>query len=127
MDKDTQITQHFKYGEFWCKDGTEPPEEYLDNIYLVATELEKLRAVLNRPIYITSAYRTKKYNAAHGGAKNSQHLYAKAADIKVSGVHSRQVCMYVARYTNFMGIGINCRTNNFTHCDIRDKFTLFYY
>jgi len=126
MEYSTKLTENFRYGEFWCN-GVEPPERYQDNIQNLATELQKLRAVLNRPIRVTSGYRTPEHNKTIGGAKYSQHLYGKAADIKVSRMHSKRVPLYVARYTNIMGIGVSYKIDSITHCDIRDKFTNWYY
>ena len=40
---------------------------------------------------ITSAYRTPAHNAKAGGAKFSQHLYGRAADIRVQDVSVEDV------------------------------------
>ena len=123
MDKDTQLTQHFKWGEFWCR-NIEPPEEYYDNILLVATELEKLRGVVGKPIRINSAYRTPTVNKLLGGSKNSKHLTAEAADIRVIGFPNNEVGYFAARYTHFQGFGIG---RTYTHLDTRDKFAIWFY
>jgi uncharacterized protein YcbK (DUF882 family) len=45
-----------------------------------------------RPLVITSGYRSSSTNAAtEGAARNSMHLYAKAADMYVDGVASRDL------------------------------------
>lgn len=45
-----------------------------------------------RPLVITSGYRTPATNAAtEGAARNSMHLYAKAADMYVEGVSMRDL------------------------------------
>lgn len=44
------------------------------------------------PLIVTSGYRCPETNAAtEGAARNSQHLYAKAADIYVQGASTRQL------------------------------------
>lgn len=43
--------------------------------------LERVRAVRGAPLRIVSGYRCPVHNAAVGGAKDSQHMYASAADI----------------------------------------------
>jgi uncharacterized protein YcbK (DUF882 family) len=126
MNANTQITKNFKFSEFFCQ-GQIPPEQYWQNIINVAIELQELRDIVGRPITITSGYRTKEHNAAIGGAVRSQHLLGKAVDIEVRGMHSKEVAIYVARYTNFMGIGMSLNINSITHVDTRDKFTLWYY
>lgn len=49
---------------------------------LVANCLDPLREAWGRPIIVTSGYRSEKLNRAVGGARNSQHLYGQAADIR---------------------------------------------
>lgn len=47
---------------------------------------------IQRPLIITSGYRTVQTNAAtEGAARNSMHLYAKAADMYVDGVSTRDL------------------------------------
>lgn len=47
---------------------------------------------IRRPIVITSGFRTAQTNAAtEGAARNSMHLYAKAADLYVDGVSAREL------------------------------------
>jgi uncharacterized protein YcbK (DUF882 family) len=79
--------------------------------------LEALRAKCgNNKMYITSGYRCSSYNAAVGGASSSQHLYGKAADIKVSGVSSSTVANKAESIFANGGLG---RYSSFTHVDIR--------
>jgi uncharacterized protein YcbK (DUF882 family) len=47
---------------------------------------------IHQPLIITSGYRTQQTNAAtEGSARNSMHLYAKAADFYVNGVSTREL------------------------------------
>lgn len=81
-----QITPHFSWKEAACHDGTDVPEEYRENARTLAIELERIRAAcLSRPLIVTSWYRTPEYNAHVGGAAESQHLKALAADILPPG------------------------------------------
>lgn len=91
-----QLTKNFHADEFKCKDGTPVPMEYKINLIELATNLQVLRDVLKRKITITSGYRSPSHNEALRkkgikAAKNSAHLTAKAADIKVEGLTPRQV------------------------------------
>ena len=79
-----QLEKNFNLSEFACKDGTAVPAELVKNVKSLASNLQVLREKLGKPIKINSAFRTKSHNKAVGGAKNSQHLVAKAADIVVS-------------------------------------------
>lgn len=86
-----QLTEHFTLDEFKCHDGTPVPPELLDNCRKLAVELEKLRAVLGKPITIMSGYRSPAYNAGVKGAGKSEHMNAAAADIQVAGLSPEQV------------------------------------
>ena len=47
---------------------------------------------ISRPLVVTSGYRSPQTNAAtEGAARNSMHLYAKAADFYVDGVSTRDL------------------------------------
>lgn len=50
-------------------------EKLIDNV------LDPLRARYGKPIYVNSGFRCATLNTIIGGAKNSQHMYGKAADI----------------------------------------------
>ena len=84
-----QITKNFNLKEFRSnlhnKAGFEVvqvPEYLLGNVKTLANQLQVIRDYIDLPIKINSAYRTPLFNKSVGGAKNSQHLYAKAADLK---------------------------------------------
>lgn len=111
-----QISKHFKVREFAQKDFR------CDKI-IVDTELidvlEDIRAHFNKPVIVTSGYRTPEYNTKIGGVKNSQHTKGTAADIKVSEVPARGVQKYLKdKYPDKYGIG---SYSTFTHIDIRAK------
>ena len=78
-----KITQNFSLSEFRCKDGTDVPEELMDNVSLLCENLQVLRDEIGKPIRVISGYRSPKYNRRIGGARRSQHMTANAADIKV--------------------------------------------
>ena len=64
----------------------------LNNIKaLVTNVLDPLRAMIGRPIIITSGYRSQRVNELVGGSKTSQHLSGKAADIHVQGYTPQQM------------------------------------
>lgn len=117
----TQLATNFHIREFKCKDGTEVPEQYICNVQKVAAQLQILRDYLKEPIHINSAYRTPAYNARIGGAKNSQHLTASAADITVKSKTPRQLKAIVEKLIeqkklSIGGIGLY---PGFLHIDVR--------
>lgn len=48
---------------------------------LIDNVLDPLRTAYRKPIYINSGYRCEELNRLVGGAKSSQHMTGKAADI----------------------------------------------
>ena len=111
-----QISEHFKVKEFAQKD-------FRCDKVIVDTELidvlEDIRTHFNKPVIVTSGYRTPELNAKIGVVKNSQHTKGTAADIKVSGIPAREVQKYLKhKYPDKYGIG---SYSTFTHIDVRAK------
>jgi zinc D-Ala-D-Ala carboxypeptidase len=63
-----------------------PTAEHLKNLKHLAERMEAVRAIFNRPIEITSAYRNPEVNRAVGGVENSAHALGHAADFHVDGL-----------------------------------------
>jgi uncharacterized protein YcbK (DUF882 family) len=61
------------------------------NVQLLCENLQVLRDYIDKPIRVISGYRSKKYNTRIKGARRSQHMFAKAADIKISGMKPKEV------------------------------------
>lgn len=113
--EDKKITDHFKVKEFACKDGT--PIVFVDD-YL-AIILEIARGKINKPIIITSGYRTPAYNAKVGGAKYSYHMRGMAADIRADGVTPKELAKVLNSIVpNSGGIIVY---NNWVHFDTRNE------
>ena len=112
-DGNKKLSANFKVKEFACTDGTDPIFIDTDLVNI----LQKIRAHFGKSVTITSAYRTPSKNKACGGTTYSQHLYGKAADIKVKGVSPKTVAAYAEKLMpNKGGIGIY---STFTHIDTR--------
>ena len=85
-----QLAPGFRVREFRCRDGS-------DTIMIdqtLAVLLQAIREHFNKPITITSGYRTAAHNKSVGGAAYSQHLYGRAADIRVQGIPVEQLAAY---------------------------------
>lgn len=116
-----RLEENFSLSEFGCRDGSDIPDEYMDNVCLLAKNLQVLRDHVGKPVRIISGYRSPKYNKKIGGARKSQHMVAKAADIKISGMSPAEVKAVIVELIkegkmHVGGIGLY---TTFTHYDIR--------
>jgi len=86
----------------------------LDTLFILQTWL----AVNGKPhhIQILSGYRTPSHNSRlEGAAKNSMHLYGRAADIYIPGI-ATQMLSDMGRFIGFGGIGFY-PSRGFVHID----------
>ena len=121
-DGNRRLAPDFKVRELRCRDGTDTV--MVDEALTVV--LQCIREHFGKPVVITSGYRTAAHNAAVGGAKSSQHLLGRAADIRVEGVSVEDVAVYaeslmpdwggVGRYPVKAG-----RTIGWVHVDTRQN------
>lgn len=75
-----------------------PPAAAIDNLARLCRDvLQPLRDALDRPVVVSSGYRSPRVNALVGGARNppSAHLDGRAADINVPGMSPLDVCRQV--------------------------------
>lgn len=112
-DGNKKISANFRVREFACTDGSDPI--FIDSE--LVTILQKIRSHFGKAVTITSAYRTPGKNKSVGGTAYSQHLYGRAADIKVKGISPKTVAAYAEKLLPGKGgIGIY---KTFTHIDTR--------
>jgi len=116
-----KLTDNFSLREFRCRDGSDVPEEYMDHVQELAENLQVLREHIQRPIVVISGYRSPTYNKKIKGARRSQHMLAKAADIIVSGMTPEEVKSAIVELISEGkmkkgGIGLY---TTFTHYDVR--------
>ena len=123
LEGPTEIT-HFTDKEFRCRHCGKLPAGGIDKRLLIM--LEQLRKQIgNRPIIINSGYRCPEHNKASGGAKNSQHLYGRAADIRVNGMSPRELEKYCDKL--FVNDGVGMGGQNIVHVDTRGHKARWYY
>jgi uncharacterized protein YcbK (DUF882 family) len=120
-----QLSKNFKKSEFKCRDGTEVPDEYMDNLKELVENLQIIRDYIKKPMHIISGYRTPKYNRRIGGARKSQHMKAKAADIVVRGmkpVELRKIIVTLIKEGKIKKGGVGLY-RSFVHYDVRGRNT----
>jgi len=82
------------------------PESLYDRAAHTARCMEAVRAILgNKPIYISSWYRSPGVNRAVGGAFNSQHLRAEAVDFTCPEFGTPlEICRKLEQHKHKLGI-----------------------
>lgn len=89
--------QELTQSEIALRNGWEntPDAAEINNLTRLAELLEQVRKVLNKPIMINSAYRSKQVNDAVKSKDTSQHRLGCAADIRVGGMTPDQICQAI--------------------------------
>lgn len=81
-----RLSPHFTLAELTTtKTGLDntPPEDILNRLFYLAYYMEGVREVLrNKPIKITSGWRSVPVNAAVGGVSNSDHMGGYVCDFR---------------------------------------------
>lgn len=112
-DGNEKIGKYYKVKEFACHDGSQVV--FVDD-YLVLV-LDMLRSELEKPVNITSGYRTPEWNAKCDGAKYSYHTRGMAADIWVGGISAKELAKKLdAIIPNECGIIVY---KSWVHVDVR--------
>lgn len=112
-DRNKKLSANFSVGEMACNDGSDTVIIDSDLILI----LQKIRTHFNRPVTISSGYRTPTWNRKIGGASNSYHTKGQAADIYINGVEPAVIAAY-AEKLGVLGIGLYT-TQKFVHIDTR--------
>ena len=116
-----KLSENFGMHEFVNPSDPERPSgtavRYL--MQLCEEVLEPLRKHLDKPIKVTSGFRSPAHNAAIGGARNSLHTTGMAADIAVGGLAEQiKVAAFLSKLPEVGGIGLY-ETKGIVHVDIR--------
>ena len=92
------MTEHFTLNEFLRSDTASrykidntPNKEQLENIEFVARQLEIIRSYYNKPMFISSGFRTKELNTLLKGSKTSQHMQGLAVDINLKSKEENKI------------------------------------
>ena len=104
-----QLSKHFKLEEF-TKSMTatrkgiknEPGSGDIKNLENICYEiLEPVRAHFDKPITITSGYRSEELCEAIGAKPTSQHTKGEAADFELAGISNLQVALWIQNNCDF--------------------------
>ena len=124
-------SRYFTPDELDSHDGTPYPEEWADRWAALSTLLDQIRDAWGGPLRVVSGYRSPAWNARVGGAKASQHMEGKAADICPIGPASRRaddvsrLHMLILRIQGHNSLpllgGLGNYPGRWCHVDIRAK------
>lgn len=118
-DFDSKVSMYFTVREVAndSKDRIPRTDKVKTNVLTLAKELDKIREAWGKPIIVTSWYRPAAVNKSVGGAKNSQHLYGAAVDIKTtSDIYEFQEWLDERWGNRALGYGAK---KGFVHLDLR--------
>lgn len=96
------LTPHFSLEELagtttkYKTENLEEAKKIMGRMYQLAGFAERVREIVGRPLIINSGYRCVKLNNYLKGSLTSQHLYAEAIDIRVSGKTSEELFRIIA-------------------------------
>lgn len=113
---DMQITPNFKLKEFATSGGQVQPYARIDAELVIA--LQHLRDHLQKPITITSSYRSPQRNKQVGGAEKSRHMSGDAVDIAVQGMSPQQLATTIEHVLG-ENIGLSVYKDGHVHVDLR--------
>ena len=82
--------------------------------------LEPIRKHFDRPVIVTSGYRSPKVNKAIGGSATSQHCFGQAADFTVPGVGNLDLCKWIERNLNYDQLIYEYGESGWVHVSYRD-------
>ena len=113
-----QLSKHFKLLEFTKSqtaarmgiDNT-PPEEVIPKLtFLCSQILEPLREKIDKPIIVTSGYRSVELCEAIGSNANSQHCKGEAVDIEALGMSTLNLAEMIINHFDFDQCILECYT-----------------
>lgn len=111
----TQLTPHFSLSEFTdsqtaARKGLHnvPPANSTEraNLQRMAETMEEVRTILgDKPILVSSGYRSPAVNAAVGGSKSSAHMSGLACDFSCPGFGTPlQICKALEPHMRKLGV-----------------------
>lgn len=133
-----KLTPHFTAEELtttsnkeWKEKNKELITTGIDYLYHLAGFSERVRAIIDSPMIITSGYRCKELNDAIRGSRNSQHVICEAIDfipvkksvldayiaLMFSDLKYHQLILEIKRNSSWVHIGIGGKKENLVFKD----------
>lgn len=126
MDSLGLITPHFHASEFAQPErhgyaALPYPAPWHDRLLALCQVLECIRLETAGPLIITSGYRSRAYNRAIGGARLSQHVEGRAADMQTDRLPPADLYALILALIKHDGLPVGGLGlyPHFVHVDIR--------
>jgi zinc D-Ala-D-Ala carboxypeptidase len=111
-----QLTKHFSLKEFTKSQTADrkgidntPPQDIIPKLSFLATQiLEPLREKIEKPIIITSGYRSPQLSLAIGSSQKSQHCKGEAVDIEAIGMSTLNLAEMIINHFEFDQVILEC-------------------
>lgn len=113
-----QLTKNFELSELiksqtasrFNLDNT-PNESVIKNLKLLCEKvLQPIRDNFDKPVIITSGYRSIAVNNAVGGSSKSQHCFGQAADFDIPGIANYDLAVWIKDNLNYDQLILECYT-----------------
>lgn len=121
------IAKNITLRELECRCGCATPPQVLAHLVTLATFLQRVRDLYNKPIIINSGYRCTSHNTKVGGAPRSYHLLGIAADIYIKGISTQELfsTLHESMKNGYIPSGGIKNYGSFVHYDYRGYITKF--
>ena len=104
-----QLTKNFQLSEFLVSQTAErlrldntPNAQNIANLKLLCEKvLQPIRDNFNKPVVITSGFRSVAVNRAIGGSTKSQHMQGQAADFTIPSIDNYQLAKWIEASLNY--------------------------
>ncbi len=121
---DERLSANFTLGEMIRSESAsrrgirnEPGEAEIRALRLLCEKvLQPVREHYDRPLVVTSGFRSPRLNTAIGGSASSQHCKGEAADFTVPGVSNLEVCRWIERTLNYDQLIYEFGESGWIHC-----------
>jgi zinc D-Ala-D-Ala carboxypeptidase len=82
--------------------SNQPNSKQIENLKALCTNiLQPVREHFDKPVIISSGYKSPLLNARIGGSGLSQHCFGQAADFEIPGLPNKEVAQWIRQNLNY--------------------------